>query len=157
MYTGILVNLAYSCFSWVKTELLKTPYRVKEGHRACDWQDFLCLFCSISNCPSATLGAFQALSWEGLGLLPKWWRMLCHRDTQRASQTLQVSDNLLKYLCFFPFLCSLSCIHSLCILQRFTVCCVCSVYGLLFWHLDVYFGLDTWYIIMLHILKVIIS
>lgn len=151
MYTGILVNLAYSCFSWVKTELLKNSLQ-GEGRTPCLWLTRFSLFCSISNCPSATLGAFQALSWEGLGLLPKWWRMLCHRDTQRASQTLQVSDNLLKYLCFFPFL-MFSFLHPF---SR-DLCCVCSVYGLLFWHLAVYFGLDTWYIIMLHILKVIIS
>lgn len=52
----------------------------------------LCLSRSTSDRPAAALGAFQALPREGPGLLPERWRMLRHRDAQRASQALQVSD-----------------------------------------------------------------
>lgn len=46
---------------------------------------------SISDRPAAALGAFQALSREGPGLLPERRRVFRHRDAQRASQALQVS------------------------------------------------------------------
>lgn len=47
---------------------------------------------SVSDHPAAALGTLQALSREGPGLLPEWRRVLRHRDAQRATQALQVSD-----------------------------------------------------------------
>lgn len=47
--------------------------------------------CSVSDRPSAALGAFQALSREGPDLLPERRRVLRHRDAQRTPQALQVS------------------------------------------------------------------
>lgn len=47
---------------------------------------------SVSDRPAAALGTLQAVSREGPGLLPERRRVLRHRDAQRATQALQVSD-----------------------------------------------------------------
>lgn len=52
----------------------------------------LSLFGSVSDRPAAALGTLQAVPREGPGLLPERRRVLRHRDAQRATQALQVSD-----------------------------------------------------------------
>lgn len=51
---------------------------------------------SFADSSAFEIGAFQAVSGEGSGLLPEWRRVLCHRDPERPTQTLQV---WLHFLC----------------------------------------------------------
>lgn len=53
---------------------------------------FLYLSCSGPNPPALEIGALQAVSGEGLGLLPQRWRVFCHRDLKWPSQALQVGN-----------------------------------------------------------------